>query len=54
VIERDQRDSTRAVAPLRQADDAVALDSSALSVDEVVHRIVERVRAAERRLAGTA
>ncbi len=54
VIERDQRDSTRAVAPLKQAADAMVLDSSALEVSEVVGQIVERVRAAERLLAGQA
>jgi cytidylate kinase len=52
VIERDHRDSTRAVAPLRQAEDAVVVDSSALDVNEVVAVVVERVRDAERRLSG--
>ncbi len=33
---RDERDSTRATAPLRRADDAVEIDSSALGPDEVV------------------
>jgi CMP/dCMP kinase len=42
---RDHRDSTRTVAPLRQADDAVAIDSSALSPDAVVDRMAEVVRA---------
>jgi cytidylate kinase len=37
---RDHQDSTRAVAPLRCADDAVRLDSTGLAVDEVVARIV--------------
>jgi len=45
VAERDRRDTERAEAPLRCADDAVTIDSSALSVDEVVAIIVERVRA---------
>jgi cytidylate kinase len=54
VIERDQRDSTRAVAPLKQAPDAIVLDSSALEVSDVVGQIVERVRVAERLLAGQA
>jgi cytidylate kinase len=54
VIERDRRDSTRSVAPLKQAADAIVLDSSALEVSEVVGQIVERVRAAERLLAGQA
>jgi cytidylate kinase len=36
---RDQRDSTRDVAPLKQADDAVAIDSSGMTIDEVVSRM---------------
>ena len=54
VIERDQRDSNRAVAPLRLAADAVVVDSSSLDVEQVVSQIVERVRETERRLAGKA
>ena len=42
--ERDHRDSTRAVAPLRKADDAVEIDSSALVADAVVDRMTEVVR----------
>lgn len=41
---RDHADSTRAVAPLRKAEDAVELDSSALSLDEVVAWIVAHHR----------
>lgn len=41
IQRRDHADSTRAVAPLRKADDAVELDSSHLTLDEVVARIVE-------------
>lgn len=37
---RDERDSNRATAPLRPAEDAYRLDSSALSVDEVVAQIL--------------
>jgi CMP/dCMP kinase len=33
---RDQRDSTRAVSPLKKADDAVEIDTSALTADQVV------------------
>ena len=46
VIERDRRDSTRPIAPLVQAADAVVVDSSTLGVNEVVEAIaalVERV-----------
>ena len=38
--ERDERDRNRAVAPLVPAADAQVLDSSALSIDDVVERIV--------------
>jgi cytidylate kinase len=41
---RDQADSTRAVAPLREAADALRLDTTALSFDEQVGRIVEWAR----------
>jgi CMP/dCMP kinase len=52
VAERDRRDTTRPVAPLRRAPDALLIDSSSLSVDDVVERIVERVREVERRMRG--
>jgi cytidylate kinase len=42
--ERDERDSTRAVAPLRKAADAIELDSSGLAPDEVVERMAAEVR----------
>ncbi len=40
IRERDERDSTRAEAPLRQAEDAVLIDSSDMTVEEVVEKIV--------------
>ena len=40
LMERDRRDSEREVAPLRQADDAVAVDTSGLSLDEVIDAVV--------------
>jgi cytidylate kinase len=43
--ERDERDSTRAVAPLRQAEDAVLLDTSELSEEAVVDRMAALARA---------
>jgi CMP/dCMP kinase len=50
VMERDRRDSTRAVAPLAQATDAIVVDSSGVPIDEVVARIVARVREVEAEL----
>jgi cytidylate kinase len=43
--ERDHRDSTRADAPLAQAPDAVYLDSTKLTLDEVEEAILKIVRA---------
>lgn len=40
IIERDERDMNREISPLKQADDAILLDSSDLSIDEVVERII--------------
>lgn len=39
--ERDHRDSTRANSPLRQADDAILIDTTNLSFDEVVEKVEE-------------
>jgi cytidylate kinase len=50
VIERDRRDSTREVAPLIKARDAIEVDTSGLGIDEVVARIVARVREVEAEL----
>lgn len=36
---RDHKDSTRAISPLTQADDAVRLDTTSLTIDEVVDKI---------------
>jgi cytidylate kinase len=36
--ERDRRDSTRAVAPLRPAEDAIHIDSSSMSIEQVIAR----------------
>jgi cytidylate kinase len=44
IAARDVADSTRAVAPLRPAPDAVIIDTDGLSVDEVVERLVSQVR----------
>ncbi len=43
IIERDRRDSSRPVAPLRPAGDAVVIDSTGLSVSQVVDRVLELV-----------
>ena len=40
IAERDHRDMTRDVAPLRQADDAVLVDSSDMTIEEVTSHIL--------------
>ena len=44
IEERDRRDSSRSVAPLAPAPDAVRIDSTEMTIDEVVDRIVNEAR----------
>ena len=44
IRERDERDRSRDVAPLKPADDAQIVDTTGLSIDEVVKKIVECAR----------
>jgi len=46
IEKRDARDSGRAIAPLRAAEDATLLDSTNLDLDGVIERLVEIVSAA--------
>lgn len=39
LLERDQRDKTRKTAPLVQAEDAILIDSSKMTIDQVVERV---------------
>lgn len=41
IRKRDENDMNREVSPLRQAEDAILLDSSYLSINEVIERIIE-------------
>src|SRR3984893_15453746 len=45
IAERDLRDSTRAASPLVASADAVLLDTTGMSVDAVVERVLEMARA---------
>lgn len=40
IIERDKRDTERTNSPLKKADDAIEIDTSGLTIDEQVERIV--------------
>ena len=44
IIERDYRDSHREAAPLRQAEDAVPVDTSYMNIDEVTEHIYKILR----------
>ncbi len=44
LMERDQRDSGRELAPLRRADDATVIDTSNLPIDQVVSALKERIQ----------
>lgn len=44
IIERDERDMNRAIAPLKQAEDAVLVDSSDMGIEEVVNRLLTIIR----------
>jgi cytidylate kinase len=50
---RDERDRSREHSPLEPAPGAVVLDTTGLSQDEVVQRVVELARARERAPANT-
>jgi CMP/dCMP kinase len=44
ILKRDQSDENRAVGPLKPADDAVIVDTTGLSIDEVVEKLVAYVK----------
>ena len=43
ILERDRKDSTRKHSPLKKAEDAVEIDTTGISIEEQVNRIVEIV-----------
>ena len=44
IVERDRQDMTRAVAPLKQAEDAVLLDTSNMTLDESIEAVLQIIR----------
>jgi len=50
IQKRDHLDMTREVSPLRKADDAVEIDTTHLSIDQVVDRVLELVARREKRV----
>jgi len=49
MTERDRRDSTRIDSPLKVADDAIVIDSTGLSINQVFERMLNAVKAKEQR-----
>ena len=43
IIERDERDMNREISPLKQADDAILVDSSYMSIEEVAEKIISLI-----------
>lgn len=41
ILNRDQKDTTRKESPLKIADDAIVLDTTYLTIDEVVNKIID-------------
>ncbi|MCR5320474.1 MAG: (d)CMP kinase [Lachnospiraceae bacterium] len=44
IAERDHRDMTREVAPLKQADDAVLVDTTSMTIQEVADKIMSYIK----------
>jgi len=49
IMERDKRDSSREIAPLKQADDAIYIDSSDMTIQEVVTKIITLIEEKKRK-----
>lgn len=44
ILERDRKDSTRAISPLKQAEDAILLDSTGKTINEIVQFIEDKAK----------
>jgi cytidylate kinase len=47
LSQRDRNDSRRQVAPLRQAEDAVIVDTTELSIEQVLERMLQHLPSAK-------
>ena len=43
IIARDENDTNRKISPLKMADDAILLDSTGMSIEDVVNKIIDLV-----------
>jgi len=44
TLERDKNDSERDIAPLRQAEDALRIDSTSITIEEVIAKVVKKIK----------
>jgi cytidylate kinase len=44
IVERDMRDSSRDIAPLKKADDAYFIDTTGLSIEDVLEKMIKLIR----------
>ena len=44
IIRRDEQDSTREIAPLKQAEDAVRIDTSEMTIAQVIAEMKRRIQ----------
>lgn len=49
IMDRDKRDMTREVAPLKRAEDAIYIDSTNMTIEEVTEEIIKIVKTVEKR-----
>ena len=50
IIDRDKRDTTRDIAPLKKAEDAIYMDSSNMTIEEVSNKIIEIINRKNKRI----
>ena len=44
IVRRDEQDSSRALAPLKRAEDAVLIDTSSMTIDEVLAELKRKIQ----------
>ncbi len=47
IMDRDERDKNREIAPLKQAEDAIYIDSTNMTIEEVVDKIVKIIKSVQ-------
>ena len=43
IKKRDHEDKTRAISPLRPAEDAIKVDTTKFTIEEVIHQVMEQI-----------